>query len=48
LFEERFTVERMARDYVAIYERLRMEDRPDADTRGTGPFLDSRYGAAGG
>ncbi len=47
-FEERFTVERMARDYVAIYERLLMEDRPDADTRGTGPFLDSRYGAAGG
>ena len=48
VFEERFTAERMARDYVAIYERLLMEDRIDASARGTGPFLDSGYGAAGG
>lgn len=48
VFEERFTAERMARDYVAIYERLRMEDRTDADARDTRSFLDSGYGAAGG
>ena len=48
VFEERFTAERMVRDYVAIYQRLLMEGRSDANARGAGPFLDSGYGAAGG
>jgi glycosyltransferase involved in cell wall biosynthesis len=48
VFEERFTVERMARDYVAIYERLLMEDRTDADARSVGALLDSGYGTKGG
>jgi len=41
VFEERFTAERMARDYVAIYERLLREDQVDANARGTGTFFDS-------
>ncbi len=47
VFEERFTAERMARDYIAIYGRLLTEDCSDADARDAGPFLDSGYGAAG-
>jgi glycosyltransferase involved in cell wall biosynthesis len=47
VFEERFTVERMARDYVAIYQRLLKEDRTNADPRSVGALLDSGYGTAG-
>jgi len=46
VFEERFTAERMARDYVAIYERLLREDPGDANPRSAGPVSDSRYRAA--
>lgn len=47
VFEERYTAERMARDYVAIYQRLLKEDRTSADPRSVGALLDSGYRTAG-
>lgn len=47
VFEERFTAERMARDYVAIYQRLLKGDRTHADPRSVGALLDSGYRTAG-
>ncbi|HSN87290.1 MAG TPA: glycosyltransferase family 4 protein [Thermoanaerobaculia bacterium] len=47
VFEERFTAERMARDYVAIYQRLLKEDRTNADPRSVGALLDSGDRTAG-